>query len=325
MSRQLHEVEVVGLSVWAWTVLWFAGGMLLGFVVAILLARSCWKWREGNTKARGYTATSPNLSSSLHQRTAPDFASKPDGFSGSIADSAGYCNTDSLSVSHWRSGTRALDPVIESDSIPPTELVAARPHKSLGVDTEKSPPVSPVRNEDGMTVQLYPAFSGSSKTQVAESTSPNQPGAIRPTAQQQTSLPGSAGTQSARATSAGGSTSGGSGAGGPVRSSGGYKPGVASVQHARNVSTVSSTGASPEYEEDDLDEDWRMLLEEVNGLLASKNYTPIRNAKERATVVNSLLVSTSTRDRSECVRNAAIDMLTFRKMNTGVVGKQAGS
>lgn len=194
-------------------------------------------------------------------------------------DSAGCCNTDSLSVSHWRSGTRALDPVIESDSIPPSELVAARPHKSLGVDTEKSPPVSPVRNEDGMTVQLYPAFSGSSKTQVAESTSPNQQVAVRPTAQQQTSLPGSAGTQSARATSASGSTSGGSGAGGPVRSSGGYKPGVASVQHVRNVSTVSSTGASPEYEEDDLDEDWRMLLEEVNGLLASKNYTPIRNAK----------------------------------------------
>lgn len=66
-NRISLQVEVAGLSVWAWTVLWFAGGMLLGFVVAILLARSCWKWREGNTTARGYTATSPNLSSSLHQ------------------------------------------------------------------------------------------------------------------------------------------------------------------------------------------------------------------------------------------------------------------
>jgi hypothetical protein len=37
--------------------------------------------------------------------------------------------------------------------------------------------------------------------------------------------------------------------------------------------------------------------------------------RERATVVNSLLVSTSTRSRHECIRNAAVDMLTFRKLS----------
>jgi len=39
------------------------------------------------------------------------------------------------------------------------------------------------------------------------------------------------------------------------------------------------------------------------------------SCRERATVVNSLLVSTATRSRDDCVRNAAIDMLTFRKMH----------
>ena len=31
-------------------------------------------------------------------------------------------------------------------------------------------------------------------------------------------------------------------------------------------------------------------------------------------MVNSLLVSTCTRNRTECIRNAAVDMLTHRKM-----------
>jgi hypothetical protein len=178
------------------------------------------------------------------------------------ADSAGYCNTDSLSVSHWRGGTRALDPVIESESIPPSDLVGA---KIRNADTDKSPPTSPLRIEEGMTVQLYPSFDPNSKQESSDSP-------------KRTSATGSVGIPSARVTSTSDSTSGSGSAPGGIstRVSAGNK---AATQHARNVSTVSSTGASPEYEEEDLDDDWRTLLEEVNALLASKNYTPIRNAR----------------------------------------------
>ena len=153
------------------------------------------------------------------------------------------------------------------------------------------------------------------------------------------------------------------------------------VHHNRSISTVSavsSVGPSAEYDEDDLDDEWLRLIEEVNSLLTSKNKDPISNprlgprtalsslfcshefglpfflpvpchpdgistglassqsssrkatstpnptrmsqgcviwCRERATVVNSLLVSTSTRNRQDCIRNAAVDMLTFRKMH----------
>jgi hypothetical protein len=198
----------------------------------------------------------------------------------SCADSAGYCNTDSLSVSHWRGGTRALDPVIESEAIPPSDLVAARPTKNAPGEAEKSPPASPIRNEEAMTVQLCPSLPANTKLQASlpNPPSPTQQACEPSDFPQQTSSTGSAEVLSARVTSAGGSASGNGSAPGAIRGKV-SKAGTGATQHARNVSTVSSTGASPEYEEDDLDDDWRSLLEEVNTLLASKNYTPIRNAR----------------------------------------------
>lgn len=125
--------------------------------------------------------------------------------------------------------------------------------------------------------------------------------------------------------------------------------------HHRNTSTLSSIGPSAEYQEVDLDEEWSELLREVNELLVSKQRAPVQTAKcegaagmcsitcglsaqraaaarprahailrftrrERATVINSLLVSTTTRSREDCVRTAAIDMLTFRKMHGQTAG-----
>ena len=135
-----------------------------------------------------------------------------------------------------------------------------------------------------MTVQLYPTFPGNAKPQ-ASSPKPRLPPAQQPSTTSddphQISATGSGGVPSALVTSANGSASGNGSAPGGIatRTSSGNKAPTGAAQHARNISTVSSTGASPEYEEDDLDEDWRTLLEEVNGLLASRNYTPIRNAR----------------------------------------------
>lgn len=196
-------------------------------------------------------------------------------------------------MSHWRGGTRALDPVIESESIAPGDLVAARLPKYTASDTEKSPPTSPNVNEEGMTIQLYPTFPGNNNSQASAPNprSPTQPAPAPSDLPHQISSTGSAGVPSARVTSTGGSTSGGGSApGGGIitRTSGGNKGPTGVPQHARNISTVSSTGASPEYEEDDLDDDWRTLLEEVNGLLSSKNYTPIRNSKCVSAVIFQL-------------------------------------
>lgn len=135
-----------------------------------------------------------------------------------------------------------------------------------------------------MTVQLYPTFTASTNPQAA---SPNNKPSVEQTftvsdAPHQISATGSGGVPSARVTSAGGGSASGTGsaAGGiPTRTSSGNRAPAGAAGHARNISTVSSTGASPEYEEDDLDEDWRTLLDEVNGLLASRNYSPIRNAR----------------------------------------------
>jgi hypothetical protein len=343
------------------------------------------------------------------------------------ADSTGHFCTDSLSVSHWRQGQRGLDPVLESDSAMGKDRVAAKASsKHLGnANTTDSLPSPTGSNDEAITVQLDTTFPSSLQPGSARAATPASSSLTvqRPphVSHPNPSCTGTAGVASARTTCSsvgGGSASGGiSGSGTalnpvahlgnsgamsftPASGAAGALP-TAHATHARHASTVSSVGASPEYEEDDLDEDWRMLLEEVNTLLASKSYSPIRNARcathcashisprasrascafplherhhhrrrfkplrprtygrvascslcmcgsrqwaqaaaalltssrqlgaaeecqrsegavpcrERATVVNSLLVSTSTRDRSECVRNAAIDMLTFRKMN----------
>jgi hypothetical protein len=55
-----------------------------------------------------------------------------------------------------------------------------------------------------------------------------------------------------------------------------------SSRHDRTVSAasgMSSVGPSAEYEEDDLDDDWMQLIQEVNDLLMSKGKVPIQSAK----------------------------------------------
>lgn len=55
-----------------------------------------------------------------------------------------------------------------------------------------------------------------------------------------------------------------------------------STRHDRTVSAasaMSSVGPSAEYDEDDLDDDWKYLIQEVNSLLISKGKVPIQNAK----------------------------------------------
>jgi hypothetical protein len=55
-----------------------------------------------------------------------------------------------------------------------------------------------------------------------------------------------------------------------------------SSRHDRTVSAasaMSSVGPSAEYEEDDLDDDWKFLILEVNNLLTSKGKAPIQSAK----------------------------------------------
>ena len=61
------QVEVAGLPVWAWTASWFAGGVLLGLLVAFSCAFCCWKRREQGDSAKSRAYASTHYPSSIRQ------------------------------------------------------------------------------------------------------------------------------------------------------------------------------------------------------------------------------------------------------------------
>eukprot|EP00892_Ulva_mutabilis_P001881 jgi/Ulvmu1/11694/UM008_0104.1 len=291
MSRSLSETEIAGLPAWGWTLIWFGAGFFAGSVTVGVI--NCWWRREVQASrcpyppSRAYMASrqlpprrgSPGSSEQLSKSDVLKNA-----LTGNIADSANI--VDSVSISHWRNG-HGLHPVSETDPGCSASGAYSPTSKSgrSGLTCSAGLPalLPPLSNSGNISAHLG----------AADLCGPtvNSNGDSGPIVQ---AAPGAAALAAARRRN----------------NNIGGAPG-----HERTASAVSSIGPSAEYDEEELDDDWKTLLEEVNTLLTSKQKEPIRDAKERATVVNSLLVSTSTRSRDDCVRNAAIDMLTFRKMS----------
>jgi hypothetical protein len=75
----------------------------------------------------------------------------------------------------------------------------------------------------------------------------------------------------------------------------GSSPGVASTgSNKRTPSPAAGTDIEDEYEESDLDDDWKALLGGVDARLKAVNMRPM-NARERAIAIKKLLVATGTR------------------------------
>jgi hypothetical protein len=75
----------------------------------------------------------------------------------------------------------------------------------------------------------------------------------------------------------------------------GSSPGVGSTgSNKRTPSPAAGTDIEDEYEESDLDDDWKALLGGVDARLKAVNMRPM-NARERAIAIKKLLVATGTR------------------------------
>ena len=159
------------------------------------------------------------------------------------ADSANIA--DSVSISHWRNG-HGLHPVSETDPGCSVDGTYSPTGKSIR-SAAAAGPLPPLSNSGNISAHLG----------AADLCGPimSSPGNSGPLVQ---GIPGAAALAAARRRN-------NSIGGGPV--------------HERTVSGVSSIGPSVEYEEEELDDDWKTLLEEVNTLLTSKQKEPIRDAK----------------------------------------------
>jgi hypothetical protein len=89
------------------------------------------------------------------------------------------------------------------------------------------------------------------------------------------------------------------------------------VELVAPIKAESSTNndLDSEYEEDDLDVDWKALLADVDGRLTARGAAPM-NAKERAVAIKKLLVATSSRGVDFAMGATLEDVLRFRKFHS---------
>lgn len=152
---------------------------------------------------------------------------------------------DSVSISHWRNG-HGLHPVSETD--PGCGASGAySPTSKSSRSVALAGPLPPLSNSGNISAHLGAADLCGPTSNAAGDSAPLVHG-----------VPGAAALAAARRRT----------------NSIGGAPG-----HERTVSAVSSIGPSAEYDEEELDDDWKTLLEEVNTLLTSKQKEPIRDAK----------------------------------------------
>lgn len=98
----------------------------------------------------------------------------------------------------------------------------------------------------------------------------------------------------------------------------GSSPGVASTTTTGSAKQVASpsgaTDIEDEYEESDLDEDWKALLGGVDARLKLQGARPM-NARERAIAIKKLLVATGTRGVEFALNSTLQEVLRFRQVH----------
>jgi hypothetical protein len=95
----------------------------------------------------------------------------------------------------------------------------------------------------------------------------------------------------------------------------GSSPGVASTTTAGSAkSPAGATDIEDEYEESDLDEDWKALLGGVDARLKLQGARPM-NARERAIAIKKLLVATGTRGVEFALNSTLQEVLRFRQIH----------
>jgi hypothetical protein len=65
-SNDSLQVEVAGIPVWAWTLAWFLGGIVLGFLSALSCCL-CWRAKASSSAKAPAYATSPQFPRSIRQ------------------------------------------------------------------------------------------------------------------------------------------------------------------------------------------------------------------------------------------------------------------
>lgn len=95
----------------------------------------------------------------------------------------------------------------------------------------------------------------------------------------------------------------------------GSSPGVASTTTAGSAkSPAGATDIEDEYDESDLDEDWKALLGGVDARLKLQGARPL-NARERAIAIKKLLVATGTRGVEFALNSTLQEVLRFRQIH----------
>lgn len=99
----------------------------------------------------------------------------------------------------------------------------------------------------------------------------------------------------------------------------GSSPGVASTTTTGSAKQAGSpaggaTDIEDEYEESDLDEDWKALLGGVDARLKLQGARAM-NARERAIAIKKLLVATGTRGVEFALNSTLQEVLLFRHMH----------
>mmetsp|Transcript_6349 Transcript_6349/g.14059 ORF Transcript_6349/g.14059 Transcript_6349/m.14059 type:complete len:232 (+) Transcript_6349:96-791(+) len=94
------------------------------------------------------------------------------------------------------------------------------------------------------------------------------------------------------------------------------------VHHAPRHSRVASgLSIKEEYGEEDLDDDWRALLQDVDNMLVAGGASPM-TAQERGIAIRRLTVSTGTRGPEFAIGAAREDVLKYRKFHGNTTRKQ---
>lgn len=98
----------------------------------------------------------------------------------------------------------------------------------------------------------------------------------------------------------------------------GSSPGVASTTTTGSAKQAASpagaTDIEDEYEESDLDEDWKALLGGIDARLKLQGARPM-SARERAIAIKKLLVATGTRGVEFALNSTLQEVLRFRQMH----------